>query len=278
LIGRSASFTALATPFATPALALLLVAGLGLGASAGCGNKKPAEDATNAADGGDEGGGGGGDESAGGGGGDGGAPGEKKDECVGFDIGNIEDILMKNSCEEPNVKPDSMAPVDLKGKLEVTLSASPTRSTGGGKVDLLVTFANKSKEPLVLHFKIDPVPRFETEAYGAKNAKRVDMPAGPTPPPPKNATQPPPSDAKTARVTIAPNGSARARLPWEAVKMKWAPERYRGTPPERGYPRAAAGPLPKGKYVVKVLTPLVGVSEGVDHEMTAPKVEIEVEK
>ena len=261
LIGRSASFTT---------LALLLA----LGVTPGCGNKKPADDATSAGDGGSEDGGAG--ETASGA--DGGPAGEKKDECVGFDIGNVEDILMKNACEEPDVKPDSMAPVDLKGKLEVTLSASPTRSTGGGKVDLLVSFANKSKEPLVLHFKIDPVPRFEIEVYDTKKNKRADMPAGPTPPPPKGATQPPPSEAKTARVTIAPNGSACMRMPWEAVKMKWAPEKYRGTPPERGYPRAAAGPLPKGKYLVKVLTPLVGVSEGVDHEMSAPKVEIEVEK
>jgi hypothetical protein len=60
--------------------------------------------------------------------------------------------------------------------------------------------------------------------------------------------------------------------------MKWAPEKYRGTPPERGYPRAPAGPLPKGKYSVKVVTPLVGVSEGVGHEMSAPAVEIEIDK
>jgi hypothetical protein len=62
------------------------------------------------------------------------------------------------------------------------------------------------------------------------------------------------------------------------VKMKWAPEKFKGTPPERGFPRAPAGPLAKGKYVVKVVTPLVGVAEGVDHEVSAPKVEIEVEK
>lgn len=268
LIGRSASLTT----FGTTALVALLALGMG------CGNKKPADDANSAADAGADGGAGSDESASGGGGADGGPAGEKKDECVGFDIGNIEDILMKNGCEEPNVKPDSMQPVDLKGKLEVTLSASPTRSTGGGKVDLLVTFANKSKEPLTLHFKIDPVPRFEIEVYDAKKSKRADVPAGPTPPPPKGATQPPPSEGKTAHVTIAPNGSARARMPWEAVKMKWAPDKYRGTPPERGYPRAAAGPLPKGKYLVKVLTPLVGVSEGVDHEMSAPKVEIEVEK
>ena len=77
---------------------------------------------------------------------------------------------------------------------------------------------------------------------------------------------------------LVENGSGRVHLKWEATKMKWAPEKYRGTPPERGFPRAPAGPLVKGKYIVKVMTPLVGVSEGVDHEMTAPKVEIEIEK
>jgi hypothetical protein len=266
LIGRSALLSA---------TALVLLLGVG----SGCGNKKPAEDASGNADGGD-GKSDRSDETAGNGGADGGASagGEKKDECVGFDIGNVEDMLLKSSCEESSVKPDSISPVDLKGKLEVTVSASPTKAAGGGKVDLLVTFANKTKEPLVLHFRIDPVARFELEVYDVKKAKRADMPAPPTPPPPKGATQPPASEAKSARITIAPNGSARARMPWEAVKMKWAPEKYRGTPPERGYPRAPAGPLPKGKYSVKVITPLVGVSEGVDHEMTAPKVEIEVEK
>ena len=264
LIGRSALFTT------TPLVAMAL---LGLG----CGGGKPAEVATGSSDGGadksDRS-----DETPGGGPAtDGGAPAEKKDECVGFDIGNLEDMLLKSSCEEPSTKPDSIAPVDLKGKLEVKLSASPTKSTGGGKVDLLVSFVNKSKEPLILHFRLDPVPRFELEVYDVKG-KRSDLPTGPTPPPPKGATQPPPSEAKSARITIAPNGSARARMPWDAVKMKWAPEKYRGTPPERGFPRAPAGPLAKGKYMVKVMTPLVGVSEGVDHEMTAPKVEIEIEK
>jgi hypothetical protein len=261
LIGRSALLT-------TALVALL-------GVTVGCGNKKPAESASGEADGGD---GGSGEEGASGEGDGGAGNGEKKDECVGFDVGNLEDMLLKSSCEEPNVKPDTIQPIDLKGKLEVTLSASPTRSAGGGKVDLLVTFANKSKDPLVLHFKIDPVPRFQTEVYDTKKNKRADMPAGSPPPPPKGATQPPASEAKSARVTIAPNGSARARIPWEAVKMKWAPEKYRGTPPERGYPRSPAGPLAKGKYLVKVMTPLVGVSEGVDHEMSAPKVEIEIEK
>jgi hypothetical protein len=254
-------------------MAALFVAG------GGCGNKKPATTASSGGDGGESEGDGGSDNAGGDKGADGGA--EKKDECVGFDIGNLEDMLTKSGCEEVNVKPDSITPVDLKGKLEVTVTASPTKSTPGGKVDLLVTFANKTKDPLVLHFKIDPVPRFEIEVYDVPkkgSPKRADMPTGPTPPPPKGATQPPASEAKSARVTIAPNGSARARMPWEAVKMKWAPEKYRGTPPERGYPRAPAGPLAAGKYTIKVVTPLVGVSEGVEHEATAPKVEIEVAK
>lgn len=245
---------------------------------AGCGSNKPAANAASDADGGAAGEGAAAGGEGGEGGEDGGAAGAAKaDECVGFDVGNIEDMLLKSACEEPDVRPDTLPPVDLKGKLEVKLTASPTKPTPGGKVDLLVTFANKSKDPLTLHFRIDPVPRFEVEAYNAKKPdKRADIPGGNPPPPPKGAAQPQPSEPKSARITIAPNGSARARIPWDAVKTKWAPDKYRGTPPERGYPRSPAGPLPKGKYNVKVLTPLVGVSEGVEHELSAPSVELDI--
>src|SRR5262249_32309883 len=157
-------------------------------------------------------------------------------------------------------------------KLEVTVSASPTKVAPGGKVDLVVTFANKTKGPLVLNFRVDPVARFETETYAGKT-KRADMPAGQPPPPPKGHSAPPPADAKVARVTLTPSGSARARVSWDAVKMKWAPEKVRGTAVEKGYPRVPNGPLSKGKYTVKVVTPLVGVFEGGEHEVSAPKVE-----
>lgn len=247
-----------------------------LALAAGCGGgKKPASTSADP-DGGSSSSSDGGDDTASAEPGDGGA-GDKKDDCVGFDIANVEDLLLKSACEEPNTKPDSLTPINLKGKLEVIVSASPTRVAPGGKADLLVTFANKSKEPLVLHFRIDPVARFEVEVWDQpkkKGPKRADMPAGNPPPPPKGTSQPASSEVKTARITLAPNGSARARIPWEAVKMKWAPEKVRGTPAERGFPRTPAGPLPKGKYTVKVVTPLVGVSEGVDHEMSAPRVEI----
>jgi hypothetical protein len=202
-------------------------------------------------------------------------PAEKKDVCVGFDVANLEDLLAKSDCEVPDAKPDGLPNPDVKGKLEVTVTASPTKVAPGGKVDLLVTYANKTKEPMVLNFRIDPVARFETEVYDAKK-KRADMPAGQAPPPPKGHAAPPPADAKVGKVTVAPSGYARVRLAWSAVKMKWAPEKVRGTAVEKGYPRAPSGPLPKGKYTVKVLTPLIGVFEGAEHEVSGPKVEIEV--
>lgn len=253
-----------------------LILALTAGGSA-CGGKKAAdnptakksdtsEDGTGEKDGtpAEKGDGGAGDKAA-----------EKKDVCVGFDIGNLEDLLAKSDCEVPNMKPEGLQSPETKGKLEVTVSASPTKVAPGGKVDLLVTFANKTKEPMVLNFRIDPVARFETETYDAKK-KRADMPAGNPPPPPKGHSAPPPAEVKVGKVTVAANGSARVRVPWEAVKMKWAPDKVRGTAVEKGYPRIPAGALPKGKYTVKVLTPLVGVFEGGDHEVSAPKVEIEV--
>ncbi len=256
-------------------------AALALLFAAACGQKKPADSAKNDDKGSDGGGGSSsGDDTSGSGGSeakdaDGGAgDAPKKDECAGFDVGNIEDILIKSACEE-KASPDSLPNTDLKGKLEVTASTSTPKVPGGGKADVVVTFVNKSKEPLTLHFRIDPLPRFSTETYD-KKGKRVDMPNGNPPPPPKDAKQAAPTEPKAARLVLAPNGAARARLSFDATKMKWAPEKFKGTPPEKGYPRAPAGPLPKGKYTIKVVTPLVGVFEGVDHEMSAPKVEIEV--
>jgi hypothetical protein len=197
----------------------------------------------------------------------------KKDECTGFDIGNLEDTLIKVSCE---VEKADDKQVDPKDRLDVTV-ASPGKVSPGQHADLIVTIKNKGKDPLPLFFTIDPMPRFEVETYDAKN-RRVDMPASSPPPLPKGVAPREPGAPKTARVTLAPNGSAHVKVPWDAVKMKWAPEKVRGTPPERGYPRAPAGPLPKGKYTVRVVTPLVNVMEGADKEVSAPKVPIEVGK
>lgn len=203
--------------------------------------------------------------------GDAGAPAPKKDVCVASEGSNLEDLLAKSDCEVPNAKPDGVQTADMKGKLEVKLTASPTKAAPGSKVDLYVTFENKTKDPLPLQFRIDPVARFETETYDEK-AKRADMPPGKPPAPPKGHTPPPAAEAKVGKVMVAPNGTVRVRVPWEAVKMKWAPEKVRGTAAERGYPRSPSGPLKKGKYTVKVVTPLLGAAE----DVSAPKVEIEV--
>ena len=250
-----------------------LVLVVALAASACGGKKEPANPSADKGDAGD-------DENAGAfspeeADGGTGKPPEKKDVCVGFDIGNLEDLLAKSDCEVPNATPESLENVDVKGKLELKVTASPTRVAPGGKADLLVTFTNKTSVPMPLSFRIDPLARFETETYDAKK-KRADMPPGNPPPPPKGHTAPPPADVKIARVTLAPNGSARVTVPWEAVRMKWAPQKVRGTAVEKGYPRAPAGPLPKGKYTVKVVTPLVGVLEGGDHEVSAPSLDVEV--
>lgn len=250
----------------------LIAVGLCLAMFTACGGKKDAENPkTGHGDGGADD-----SESADGDGGtaegDGGA---KKDECVGFDVASLEDILSKAPCEVPNQRPDSIEPKDMKGQIEVKVDASPTSSAPGGKVDLLVSIANKTKEPITLNFRIDPTPRFDIEVMD-KKGKRADIPATPPPSPKTGESQPPPADPKTAKLTIAAGGTARQRVTWEAVKTAWAPEKVKGWPPEKGFPRKPAGPIAKGKYTIKVQTPLVGVAEGAEHEISAPKVEIEV--
>jgi hypothetical protein len=201
---------------------------------------------------------------------------KKADICQGMSISNLEELLAKADCEVPDKNPTTMENPDMKGKLEVKLGASPTSASPGGKVDLQVTFTNKTKDPMPLYFRIDPVARFEMEAYDAKGKNRVDMPKGNPPPPPKGYQSPPPAEVKVARVTLTPGGSASARVSWDAVKMTWAPDKVRGVAIEKGFPRKPAGNLPKGKYQLRMMTPLIGVFEGAEHEVSGPKVDIEV--
>jgi hypothetical protein len=128
-----------------------------------------------------------------------------------------------------------------------------------------------------LFFTIDPMPRFDIEVYD-KKSNRVDMPKNSPPPLPAGVAARVPGEPRTARIVLAPNGNVRMPLSWDAVKTKWAPEKLKGTPPEKGYPRAPAGPLPKGTYALKVVTPLTNVFEGIDREVTQPLVKVEVKK
>jgi len=255
------------TIFGVSALSCGLAAGLG-GSLAGCGPKTEAKEPSTPATEADAGA----TEEA-----DGAVAAAKPDECSAFEIASLEDTLLKTSCEIPNPTADAQAK-DLKGVLEVKGMASQSRIPAGGKTDIYVVFTNKGKTPLSLLFRIDPLPRFDVETYDKKSAKRVDAPAGDPPPLPEGAAPRGPGEPHTARITLAPNGSAKAKVPWEAVKMKWAPEKVRGTPPEKGYPKTASGPLPKGVYVVQVSTPLIGVFEGADKELSSVKVDVEVTK
>jgi hypothetical protein len=198
----------------------------------------------------------------------------KKDPCTGFEM-DLGTVLAQAACEVPNPKPDDK-PVDTKGKLEVKLVPSQATVAPGGHVDLQLTLTNKSNAPLPLYFTLDPMPRFPTETYAAKGSKRVDMPAGNPPPLPKGVAPREATSHETARITLVQNGTAKMTVAWDAVKMKWAPDKLKGTPPEMGYPRKPNGPLGRGKYVVRVAMPLVHVFEGMDREVSAPKTEITV--
>jgi hypothetical protein len=194
----------------------------------------------------------------------------KKDECSVFDEPNLEGVLLKSSCE---VATPTGQPPDMSKTLVVKVTSNPNVVAPGAHADLLVSFVNKSTAPIALYFTIDPMPRFEIEAFNAKG-NRVDMPKNQPPPLPAGMAPRVPGEPKTARVYLAPNGTARMPLGWDAVKTKWAPEKLKGTPPEKGYPRAPAGSLPKGKYSLKVVTPLVNVFEGIDHEVSQPRVDV----
>ncbi len=195
--------------------------------------------------------------------------------CTGFDL-DLLTALSHSACEVKDAKATDVKAVDMKNKLVVKLAPSSSKVEPGGKLEVIVQFTNKGKEPLALDFLLDPSPRFQTEAYDAKQ-KRVDMPAGREPMVPSGlergaATQ------GVGRVTLVPQGTAHAKVVWDASKMRWAPEKLKGTPPEMGFPRVAAGPLGKGKYTLKVVTPLLNATEGIDHEISAPKLTVEVAK
>jgi hypothetical protein len=198
----------------------------------------------------------------------------KASACTGADL-DLLAALLQSACEVQNPSP-SAPQKDMKGLLDVKITTSANKVAPGAHVDVIVTFVNKSKEPLPLDFVLDPTPRFMVEAYDAKN-KRADMPAGAAPPFPAGADRPAASQG-LARVTLAPNGTAHVKLGWDANRMKWAPDKVKGTPPEMGYPRSPSGPLGTGKYSLRVVTPLTNVAEGGEHEVSAPKTPIEVGK
>ncbi len=164
---------------------------------------------------------------------------------------------------------------DLTEVLSVKAQTDSATVSPGGQAKVTVTFTNKGKEP-PLDFKLNPEARFLLELYTPKGS-RADLPPGEEPMLPPQTTAGPSLEPSVARVTLTPGSSGRAVLTWNAVKFKWASkEKARGAVRGHGYPRDPAGPLPKGKYVLRVVTPLMGVFEGIEHSLSQPSVPIEI--
>jgi len=194
--------------------------------------------------------------------------------CSGFDIPDLAATLSQTACEV--AKPDPASQKDLKDSLEIKVVPDSPRIAPGGTANITVTFRNKGKGDLPLDFVIDPEPHFDFEVYTPKGA-RADAPPGEAPSLPPEVANAEAPEPKVARITLATQGTAKLTLKWTAVKHKWASkERAKGALPGRGYPRDAAGPLGKGAYILRVVTPLTGVFEGVDHEVSQPRVQITV--
>ncbi|MGA2450202.1 MAG: DUF4232 domain-containing protein [Polyangiaceae bacterium] len=195
-------------------------------------------------------------------------------DCNVANMADLQALLSQPACEVRGADP-SAKERDLTDVLSVKATPDSATVEPGGQTKVTVVFTNKGKTPLPLDFKLDPEARFLFELYTAKGT-RAELPPGDEPMLPESAGGPT-FEPTVARVTFAPGASARAVLSWSAVKYKWASkEKARGAVRGHGYPREAAGPLPKGKYVLHVVTPLVGVFEGIEHSLSQPAAPVEV--
>jgi hypothetical protein len=187
--------------------------------------------------------------------------------CSGADFDALEEALKQ--CESPMPK-NADLPTGLRDKLEVKVTGSSPTIVGGGRVDVTVVFRNKSNEPLPLYFTGDPAPRFDIEARDSRG-RRVDVPPGRQPAWPKG-TGPKTFEVKAAKIVLDKGGTARVRVGWDAVKMKWAPDKARSWD-GHGYPRVPSGSLSKGKYTLTVKLPVLGIYE---QNVDIPKLAVEV--
>jgi hypothetical protein len=196
-------------------------------------------------------------------------------ECKVVNTAELQPLLSRPECEVHDSEATTKER-DLNEVLTVKATTEGGTVAPGGQLKVTVTFTNKGKEPLPLDFKLDPEPRFIMELYTPKGA-RAELPPGDEPMLPPEATGGLALEPGVARATLTPGSSGRVLLTWNAVKYKWAnKDKARGAVRGHGYPREAAGSLPKGKYVLKVVTPLIGVFEGIEHSLSQPTVPIEV--
>jgi len=184
--------------------------------------------------------------------------------CNAMDFDNLEETLKQ--CEVSMPRPSDVP--SIKDKIELKVAPTPSTTTPGGRVELVITLRNKSSDTIPLYFTVDPTARFDVEATDAKG-RRVDLPAAKWPGYPKGWKAEAKDPPKASKITLDKNGTAKIKVAWEAVKTKWAPDKAKSWE-GRGYPRVPSGPLGPGKYSVRVLLPLVG------GEVETPKAQIEV--
>jgi len=188
--------------------------------------------------------------------------------CVVNDTEELEDWLKNEKCKVPSSDKDGTT--GLSQKLDLKLTASTPEISPGGRVDLTLSIKNKSSEQVTLVFLVDG-PAFRTQTWDAKN-KQVGMPNG-KPKAPSGAIVD--EDAtRTVKILVGSGGTLKTKLHWDAVKLKWAPEKVEGAASTPGtFPTAPAGNLPLGKYTVRLATTMSGISDD-----SLPRVPIEVVK
>lgn len=168
--------------------------------------------------------------------------GTAKDECLGSQFDNLEKAFAKRDCD---AAPDADA--EMKGKLSIKALADSPTVAPGGHVRITVSLTNDSQDKVPVFFRLDPTAHFEVSATDSKG-KPADAIAGKKP---SSGKEP---ESRTARVTLIPGGVIRVTTVWEAVKRKWASRNGKAF-------AVPAGALPKGKYSLRIVPPLVGVRD-----------------
>lgn len=191
-----------------------------------------------------------------------------KDECAGVELDDLTRAFVE-ACEATSADERTAS---LGDKLEARVSVSPEAVAPGGQVTLAVVLRNKTAEPLVLVFSGAPTPTFDVEARDDKG-RRAGWPAG-KPPKPRKARSTEALSSKLYKVTLAANGVARLSTSWDAIRTRWAPEKTQTAWSDRPFPRAPAGPLSPGRYLLRVSVPLVAERS----ELTALEAKVRVGK
>lgn len=187
--------------------------------------------------------------------------------CAVSDTEEIADWLKNDKCKIPASEADRTP--GLSQKLDFKLTGSTPEISPGGRVDLTLTIKNKSTEQVALVFNVDG-PVFQVQTFDAKG-KRLSPSGKPKAPTGVVVDE---DSVRTVKLLVGAGATLKTKLFWDAVKLKWAPEKIEGPITTIGtFPVAPAGNLPIGKYSVRLGTSLNGVGDE-----NLPRVPVEVVK